>query len=72
MLVLDASMMGKLLISLKKWADRIKFAFGKVSLAVHWEMGWRGKMVEVSLSGSHVQKWPVVVMGIERSGTESL
>ena len=53
-------------------SDRIKFVFGKVSLAVHWEMGWRGKMVEVSLSGSHVQKWPVVVMGIERSGTGSL
>ena len=29
-------------------------------------------MVEVSLSGSQVQKWPVVVMGIERSETESL
>lgn len=27
MLVLEASMMGKLLISLEKWADRIKFAF---------------------------------------------
>lgn len=26
----------------------------------------------VSLSGSQVQKWPVVVMGIERNGTESL
>lgn len=52
-------------------SDRIKFAFGKISLAVHWEMGWRGEMLEVSLSGSQVQKWPAVAMRIERSGSES-